>query len=107
MGLFDTKLLSERQDIMVNIPKQRKTFCKGLKCKKHTLHKVTQYKTAKNEHLLKDRDVMRGNNLGMVAKLGLFITRKLRPQRRLFYVWSAQNANSGSKYHLSDACTLS
>lgn len=25
----------------------RKTFCKGKKCKKHTLHKVTQYKTGK------------------------------------------------------------
>ena len=29
---------------MVNIPKERKTFCKGKKCKKHTLHKVSQYK---------------------------------------------------------------
>ncbi len=32
---------------MVNVPKQRKTFCKGKKCKKHTLHKVTQYKAGK------------------------------------------------------------
>merc|ERR1712232_404344 len=32
-------------DIMVNIPKQRNTFCK--KCKKHTPHKVTQYKKGK------------------------------------------------------------
>merc|ERR1739845_311023 len=30
---------------MVNIPKQRNTFCK--KCKKHTPHKVTQYKKGK------------------------------------------------------------
>ena len=32
---------------MVNIPKERKTFCKGAKCRKHTNHKVTQYKTGK------------------------------------------------------------
>jgi len=32
---------------MVNIPKERKTFCKGDKCKKHTMHKVTQYKSGK------------------------------------------------------------
>lgn len=32
---------------MVNVPKQRRTFCKG-KCKKHTLHKVTQYKKGKD-----------------------------------------------------------
>jgi hypothetical protein len=32
---------------MVNIPKARKTFCAGVKCRKHTLHKVTQYKQGK------------------------------------------------------------
>ena len=26
--------------IMVNIPKERKTFCKSKKCSKHTMHKV-------------------------------------------------------------------
>merc|ERR1711957_246470 len=30
---------------MVNIPKSRNTYCR--KCKKHTPHKVTQYKTGK------------------------------------------------------------
>ena len=34
-------------DQMVNIPKERKTFCKSKKCRKHTLHKVTQYKAGK------------------------------------------------------------
>lgn len=29
---------------MVNVPKTRRTFCKGKACKKHTVHKVTQYK---------------------------------------------------------------
>jgi len=32
---------------MVNIPKTRKTFCPGEKCKKHTPHKVSQYKVGK------------------------------------------------------------
>jgi large subunit ribosomal protein L44e len=32
---------------MVNVPKERRTFCKGKKCKKHTTHKVTQYKAGK------------------------------------------------------------
>ncbi|KAJ3131927.1 40s ribosomal protein L44e [Geranomyces variabilis] len=31
----------------VNIPKTRNTYCKGKECKKHTPHKVTQYKTGK------------------------------------------------------------
>ncbi|KAJ2651395.1 40s ribosomal protein L44e [Coemansia sp. RSA 1287] len=33
--------------MLVNIPKTRNTYCKGLKCRKHTPHKVTQYKTGK------------------------------------------------------------
>merc|ERR1712204_60011 len=32
---------------MVNVPKSRRTFCKAKKCKVHTVHKVTQYKTGK------------------------------------------------------------
>jgi len=32
---------------MVNVPKTRRTYCKGKKCKKHTQHKVTQYKAGK------------------------------------------------------------
>uniref|UniRef100_A0A0M3IGK2 60S ribosomal protein L44 n=1 Tax=Ascaris lumbricoides TaxID=6252 RepID=A0A0M3IGK2_ASCLU len=31
---------------MVNVPKTRRTFCDG-KCRKHTMHKVTQYKKGK------------------------------------------------------------
>ncbi len=32
---------------MVNIPKTRNTYCGGKQCRKHTPHKVTQYKTGK------------------------------------------------------------
>ncbi|KAI8601230.1 60S ribosomal protein-like protein L44 [Dissophora ornata] len=32
---------------MVNVPKTRNTYCKGKTCKKHTAHKVSQYKTGK------------------------------------------------------------
>lgn len=32
---------------MVNIPKTRKTYCGGPKCRKHTPHRVSQYKTGK------------------------------------------------------------
>ncbi|KAH7102620.1 zinc-binding ribosomal protein [Auriculariales sp. MPI-PUGE-AT-0066] len=33
---------------MVNIPKTRRTYCKGKACRKHTPHKVTQYKKGKD-----------------------------------------------------------
>ncbi len=31
----------------MNIPKERNTYCKNAKCRKHTMHKVTQYKAGK------------------------------------------------------------
>lgn len=36
-----------RSSQMVNVPKTRRTYCKGKACRKHTPHKVTQYKTGK------------------------------------------------------------
>ena len=33
--------------LQVNVPKTKKAFCKDKNCRKHTLHKVTQYKTGK------------------------------------------------------------
>ncbi|KEQ89835.1 hypothetical protein M438DRAFT_361276 [Aureobasidium pullulans EXF-150] len=38
---------SARQSPAVNVPKTRRTYCKGKDCKKHTQHKVTQYKAGK------------------------------------------------------------
>ena len=38
-------LATLKQFIMVNAPKKKRTFCK--KCKKHSEHKVTQYKAGK------------------------------------------------------------
>lgn len=32
----------------MNIPKTKNTYCKNKECKKHTLHKVTQYKKGKD-----------------------------------------------------------
>jgi large subunit ribosomal protein L44e len=32
----------------VNVPKTKKTYCKNKECKKHTVHKVTQYKKGKD-----------------------------------------------------------
>ncbi|XP_059627700.1 large ribosomal subunit protein eL42-like [Cornus florida] len=33
---------------IVNVPKTKKTYCKSKECRKHTLHKVTQYKKGKD-----------------------------------------------------------
>lgn len=40
---------------MVNVPKTRRTYCKSGKCKKHTVHKVTQYKKGKESSAAQGR----------------------------------------------------
>ena len=44
---------------MVNVPKERKTYCKGKKCGKHTLHKVTQYKAGKASNFAQVRHIIK------------------------------------------------
>lgn len=39
---------------MVNMPKNKKTFCKFV-CKKHTLHKVSQYKKGQESTMAQGR----------------------------------------------------
>ncbi|KAJ8294052.1 tRNA (uracil(54)-C(5))-methyltransferase [Rhodotorula toruloides] len=46
-GPLRTRLTSLVVPQMVNVPKTRRTYCKGKQCRKHTPHKVTQYKTGK------------------------------------------------------------
>ncbi|KAH7650322.1 60S ribosomal L44 [Cryptosporidium bovis] len=40
---------------MVNIPKVRNTYCKGSDCRKHTPHKVSQYKRGKESSTAQGR----------------------------------------------------
>lgn len=48
---FDTQKqpiqIQHTNNIIVNVPKTRRTYCKGKECRKHTQHKVTQYKAGK------------------------------------------------------------
>ncbi|CZS90291.1 probable 60S ribosomal protein L44 [Rhynchosporium agropyri] len=44
------RYIQERENdipFLVNVPKTRRTYCKGKDCRKHTQHKVTQYKAGK------------------------------------------------------------
>ncbi|XP_010274896.1 PREDICTED: 60S ribosomal protein L44-like [Nelumbo nucifera] len=44
----ENKRVSENLAAMVNVPKTKKTYCKSKECRKHTVHKVTQYKKGKD-----------------------------------------------------------
>ncbi|KAI5950409.1 RPL44 [Candida margitis] len=44
---FDFSIITNYITFLVNVPKTRRTYCKGKECRKHTQHKVTQYKAGK------------------------------------------------------------
>lgn len=48
-----TRAPADMLALQVNVPKTRRTYCKGKDCKKHTQHKVTQYKAGKVRHIRK------------------------------------------------------
>lgn len=86
----------------VNVPKTRRTYCKGKDCRKHTQHKVTQYKAGKvyfkrcphrrnevltiwDRHLFsrKESVVMIASSPVTVVRQSLCSTRRQRRRRRL------------------------
>ncbi|KAF9930295.1 inner nuclear membrane protein enriched at telomere/subtelomere region, partial [Linnemannia zychae] len=47
--VYNNEIENQKRQVKktVNVPKTRNTYCKGKTCKKHTAHKVSQYKTGK------------------------------------------------------------
>ncbi|CAH3162438.1 unnamed protein product, partial [Pocillopora meandrina] len=70
----------------VNVPKQRRTYCKGKNCRRHTLHKVTQYKKEKIVFTLRENAVTIVNSQAMVVKRNPFSTKRPKQQRKLFSI---------------------
>ena len=68
---------------MVNMPKTKRTFCKFV-CKKHTTHKVTQYKKEKNQLKLKEKEDMIQNKKDLGVKKNQFLERRQRQLKKLF-----------------------
>lgn len=100
---FVRKITADIFSQQVNVPKTRKTYCKGKACKKHTQHKVTQYKAGKVRlykrrrnvlvvkdlirvrlrYLPKESDDTTESSPDMVVRQNPCSTRKPRPRRRL------------------------
>merc|ERR1712178_368878 len=66
------------------------------------LHNTRQ---AKHHCMPKGRGVMIVNNQDTVDRPSLCFTRRLKPQRRLYFVWNAPSASTGSRCPSSDAST--
>merc|ERR1712224_1176084 len=80
--------------IMVNIPKTKKAYCKDAKCRKHTLHKVTQYKTGKASLYAQGKRRYDKKQAGYGGRRSPSSTRRPRPRRRSSLGWPAASASA-------------
>ena len=86
---------------MVNVPKARRTFCKGKNCKKHTLHKVSQYKKGKDSVHAQGKRRYDMKQKGYGGQKKPVFHKKAKQQRKLFYVWNVRNVNSKNNWLLN------
>jgi large subunit ribosomal protein L44e len=67
---------------MVNIPKERKTYCKG-KCKKHANHKVTQYKAGKASNFAQGKRRYDSKQMGFGGQTKPVFHKKAKTTRKI------------------------
>jgi large subunit ribosomal protein L44e len=67
---------------MVNIPKERKTYCAG-KCKKHALHKVTQYKSGKASNFAQGKRRYDSKQMGFGGQTKPVFHKKAKTTRKV------------------------
>merc|ERR1711982_147248 len=78
---------------MVNVPKTRKTFCKGKDCRKHTLHKVTQYKTGKASVFAQGKRRYDRKQSGYGGQTKPIFHKKAKTTRKIVLRWSVWSAS--------------
>ena len=79
-------------NIQLTFQSLERLSCKGKQCRKHTQHKVTQYKAGGFLCSLKVREDTTVSNPVSVVKPSQFSTRRLRPPRRLSWDWNVSTA---------------
>lgn len=109
----------------VNVPKTRRTYCKGKDCKKHTQHKgqsskhapastaILTYQKSHNTRQARPRSspresvVTTASSPDTVVRPSPYSTRRQRRPRRWCFVSSACSARPRPSWRSSDASTLS
>merc|ERR1711920_99385 len=68
---------------MVNIPKTKKTYCKDKECRKHTLHKVTQYKKGKDSLYAQGKRRYDAKQAGYVGQTKPILHKKAKTTKKI------------------------
>ena len=84
---------------MVNVPKTRRTFCKSKKCRKHTIHKVSQYKAGKASNFAQGKRRYDSKQAGFGGQTKPIFHKKVRSSLHNFQVFELL-ANMLSSFYL-------
>jgi large subunit ribosomal protein L44e len=68
---------------MVNVPKERKTYCAHRTCKKHTMHKVTQYKSGKASNFAQGKRRYDSKQMGFGGQTKPVFHKKAKTTRKI------------------------
>lgn len=68
---------------MVNVPKERKTYCAGRKCRKHEVHKVTQYKSGKASNFAQGKRRYDSKQMGFGGQTKPVFHKKAKTTRKI------------------------
>merc|ERR1711908_253671 len=77
---------------MVNIPKTKKAYCKDPKCRKHTHHKVTQYKTGKASLYAQGKRRYDSKQSGYGGQTKPVFHKKAKTTKKIVLSWRVRNA---------------
>jgi len=74
---------SQNKAKMVNIPKERKTYCASPKCRKHTVMKVTQYKAGKASNFAQGKRRYDSKQMGFGGQTKPVFHKKAKTTRKV------------------------
>jgi large subunit ribosomal protein L44e len=68
---------------MVNIPKERRTYCAAKVCRKHQIHKVTQYKAGKASNFAQGKRRYDSKQMGFGGQTKPVFHKKAKTTRKI------------------------
>mmetsp|Transcript_18662 Transcript_18662/g.28209 ORF Transcript_18662/g.28209 Transcript_18662/m.28209 type:complete len:105 (+) Transcript_18662:88-402(+) len=68
---------------MVNVPKERRTYCAGKECKRHRIHKVTQYKAGKASNFAQGKRRYDSKQMGFGGQTKPVFHKKAKTTRKV------------------------
>merc|ERR1712118_279295 len=78
---------------MVNIPKVIKSYCIGKRCKKHTSHRVSQYKTGTASSKAQGKRRYDKKQSGFGGQTKPVFRKNQKQPNQLYYVYIAKNVS--------------